>query len=402
MKTITEDVYASIEFRFSWSSSAAFHQDCCYMGKINFWRDRLPPKLHAALMGKKRGDTVKVSFEPDEILPSYEKSRIYTIGHSQIDYNFFETFQTRLMVGRFYPKGILKGIPGIFRENMEPFRCIAIDQNGITADFNHPLANKAIVIEAIVHDVRDKPGERGGSCLALEDIIGSSPGMQARFEDHPTDFFAADPFKRENEISDQKFYSKPRLVTHIDDTAIHAISDLYGRFIKNGMAVLDLMSSWKSHIPENIELRVLTGLGLNTEELENNDQLTDYVIHDLNGDPSLPFDDNTYDAVICTVSVEYLTQPFEVFKEVARILKADGYFILTFSNRWFPPKVTKIWKEIHEFERIGLVLEYFLKTERFKNLETYSMHGLPRPENDKYASEILYSDPVFAVWGQKQ
>ncbi|HID99145.1 MAG TPA: hypothetical protein EYP59_02495 [Thiotrichaceae bacterium] len=102
-----------------------------------------------------------------------------------------------------------------------------------------------------------------------------------------------------------------------------------------------------------------------------------------------------------TVSVEYLTQPFEVFQEVSRILKAGGYFIVTFSNRWFPPKVINIWPELHEFERLGLVMEYFLKSEQYNHLSTYSMRNFPRPADDKYIPESQYADPVFAVCGQK-
>jgi SAM-dependent methyltransferase len=142
-------------------------------------------------------------------------------------------------------------------------------------------------------------------------------------------------------------------------------------------------------------------MGLNARELENNKRLTDFIVHDLNAEPAMPLPDNAYDAVICTVSVEYLTQPIAVFREVARVLKPGGRFILTFSNRWFPPKAIQIWKELHEFERMGLVLEYFHKSAAFKNLETYSIRGLMRPFNDKYYGQLPYSDPVYVVCGER-
>ena len=103
--------------------------------------------------------------------------------------------------------------------------------------------------------------------------------------------------------------------------------------------------------------------------------------------------------MICSLSVEYLMHPFEVFTEINRVLKPGGIFMVTFSNRWFPPKAISIWPELHEFERMGLVLEFFLKSGQYKNLHTYSMRGLPRPQDDKYYSQILFSDPVYAVWG---
>ncbi|MGB5639589.1 MAG: methyltransferase domain-containing protein, partial [Sedimenticolaceae bacterium] len=103
--------------------------------------------------------------------------------------------------------------------------------------------------------------------------------------------------------------------------------------------------------------------------------------------------------VICSLSVEYLIKPFEVFAEVARVLRPGGRFIVTFSNRWFPPKVINVWEAIHEFERPGLVMEYFLRDGMFENLETWSIRGLPRPADDKYADRRQDSDPVYAVWG---
>ena len=167
------------------------------------------------------------------------------------------------------------------------------------------------------------------------------------------------------------------------------------------MAVLDLMSSWQSHLPEGLKFARLVGLGLNDSELQKNSRLNERVVQDLNQNPVLPFESASFDAVVCTVSVEYLTNPLAVFNEVARVLRPDGHFIVTFSNRWFPSKAINIWKDLHEFERMGLVLEYFLRSGGFKNLQTYSFRGLPRPHDDKYFPDLIHSDPVYAVWGQK-
>ncbi|MGD9412022.1 MAG: methyltransferase domain-containing protein, partial [Desulfobacterales bacterium] len=141
---------------------------------------------------------------------------------------------------------------------------------------------------------------------------------------------------------------------------------------------------------------------LNRNELEKNSQLSEYMVHDLNADALLPFDSNSFDAVINTASVEYLTDPLVIFREVLRILRPGGCFIVTFSNRWFPTKAIKLWRELHEFERMGLVLEYFLRAGGYKDLQTYSLRGLPRPHDDKYFPELKFSDPVYAVWGRKQ
>jgi SAM-dependent methyltransferase len=155
-----------------------------------------------------------------------------------------------------------------------------------------------------------------------------------------------------------------------------------------------------SHLDPALELSSVTGLGMNADELAANERLSERVVHDLNRDTVLPYPDAGFDAVICTVSVEYLVRPFEVFREVARVLRPGGKFIVTFSNRWFPPKAIGVWADLHPFERMGLVLEYFLRDGLFRNLNTFSLTGLPRPQDDKYASQMQWSDPVYSVWGE--
>ena len=214
-------------------------------------------------------------------------------------------------------------------------------------------------------------------------------------------FLAASLLSDQTRAPIQIFYKEPRLVHHIDDTAIEIVANTNGRFLRDDMRVLDLMGSWQTYIPEKLVLKELVGIGLNGEELKANRRLSDYRVQDLNQNPLLPFADNHFDAVVCNVSVEYLTDPFKVFDEVARIISPDGYFVLTFSDRWFPPKVVRIWQELHAFERVGLVLEYFLRSAKFSDLHTYSVRGLPRPVGDKYYPKMKLADPVFAVWGRK-
>ena len=101
------------------------------------------------------------------------------------------------------------------------------------------------------------------------------------------------------------------------------------------------------------------------------------------------------------LKIEYLTNPKAVFAEVARVLRPGGVFVVTYSNRWFPPKAILLWTELQEFERTGLVLEYFRSTELFREHQTYSIRGLMRPRHDKYFGSVPFSDPVYAVWGQR-
>jgi hypothetical protein len=293
-------------------------------------------------------------------------------------------------------------VAGIFSVNRQPFRCVEVDPERITVDLGHPLADKPIRVTATLIDtIEQKKEERGGLLRDWMEIMADGVGMQARWQDRPTDFFRDSPFARPDENVDARFYAQPRLVQHLDDVALEQVRQVYAQVIKEDMRVLDLMSSWHSHLPPGVRLRQVTGLGLNAHELQKNSALTDYQVHDLNNNPTLPFRDNHYDVIVCCVSVEYLTAPFDVFAEAARVLRPGGHLLTVFSNRWFPPKAVRIWTELHEFERMGLVLEYFHRSQTFSNLQTYSIRGLMRPRHDKYYAQMPFSDPVFAVWGQK-
>jgi SAM-dependent methyltransferase len=402
MRKISEDVLASIEFDVSYKHNGIQHSDRYYGQRINLWRDILPPELLEEIYGKQIRDEVVLDVKPGSWVAARNERNIHKVHRRQVSALAPQSDPIRPQFGRFYPLGILRNVSGVFPNNVTPFRCISVNADGIKADVNHPLSEKAFKFRATIRDVREKFEEHGGTSIDWAETVLSGPGMQARVNGSPTNFFADQPFHRADESKDTLFYAQPRMVKHIDETAIDAIRRLYAKLIEPQSDVLDLMSSWVSHLPEDLPLKSLTGLGMNQTELEANGRLTDYVVHDLNADPRLPFGNKAFHAVICSVSVEYLIYPFEVFEEIARVLKPGGVFIVTFSNRWFPPKAINIWPELHEFERMGLVLEFFLKSGQYKNLHTYSMRGLPRPQDDKYYGQIFYSDPVYAVWGNRK
>jgi SAM-dependent methyltransferase len=160
------------------------------------------------------------------------------------------------------------------------------------------------------------------------------------------------------------------------------------------------MSRINSHIDERLDIKKITGLGLNKEELEANPLLDERVIHDINQDQRLPFDDASFDSVVCSLSIEYITQPSILFDEVARILRPGGRVIISFSNRWFPSKAVQVWNNLHDFERIGLVMEHFIASAHFGDINTYSLRGLPRPVDDKH--NIPLSDPIYVVWANRE
>jgi SAM-dependent methyltransferase/FKBP-type peptidyl-prolyl cis-trans isomerase 2 len=401
MQTIQADTTADLFFQINWDSSGVRHTDAYAGLQVNFWRDIVPGRLCAELQGKRPGDAVRLGLPSSELLDAAAKQDLKTIDRRQFDARRFHNTNMEPRTGRFYPKGLLKDMAGIFAANVAPFRCVQVDNGHLAIDLGHPLSEKQIDLNVTVGTVRSKSEERGGTLRSWGELITQGVGMQARWQDRPTDFFSDAPFERLDGSADAVFYTKPRLVQHIDDTALDMVRQIQARFVQTDMSVLDLMGSWQTHLPENTGLKKLTGLGLNAIELQHNKMLNASRVHDLNADPELPFGNRTFDAVLCSLSVEYLIHPLEVFSEVARVLKPGGTFVVTFSNRWFEPKTIRLWTELHEFERMGLVLEYFRNTHRFEDLHTYSVRGLARPVNDKYYGQLPYSDPVYTVWGQR-
>ena len=364
METITSEHLASIKFILKWNKNGIKHEDRLYAHRVNFWRDILPQALLENVMGAATGDRLAQVFTPGELIPPSSPRAVHPVTLRNIDGRLADGRACRPRYGRFYPRGILHGVQGVFRGNVEPFRCTAVVPEGIEADFNHPLADLELKIEAQITDVRAKFEEHGGTLNDWGEQLTSGPGMQARCNGQPTDFFERKAFDREDPADDQLFYRRPRMVQHIDARAVQTITALYGRLIPPNSRILDLMSSWTSHLPADLATQSVAGLGLNGDELAANERLSERVVHDLNRQPRLPFDDGAFDAAICTVSVEYLTQPLAVFEEMARVLAPGGIFIVTFSNRWFPPKAIQIWKELHPFERMGLVREFFSRPGR--------------------------------------
>lgn len=193
-------------------------------------------------------------------------------------------------------------------------------------------------------------------------------------------------FDRSDQENDRVFYRPARLVTHIDSHAIEAVGQLYTELDLAG-DVLDLMSSWISHFATAPSS--LTALGMNVAELDANPMATATIVHDLNTDPTLPFDDAVFDAVTCCVSVDYLTRPIEVFADAARVLRPGGLFVCTFSNRCFPTKAIRGWLTADDAGRCDLVSRYFERS------------GALRPATvDVCIPTGSGSDPLYAVWGK--
>lgn len=215
--------------------------------------------------------------------------------------------------------------------------------------------------------------------------------------------FARDAFSRQDETDDASFYERDRFVQHLDRTALDTVEHLIGSLVaEKNPEILDLMAGWDSHLPKTLRPVRVVGLGLNRNELDSNSVLSEVVLHDVNRDPLLPFPDSSFDAVINTVSVDYMTRPIALFQEVQRVLKPGGLFLVVFSNRMFPPKAVKVWKDTEDGERLILVHEFFQAAGGFEAAREFVSMGKPRPRDDKYASMGIPSDPIYAVYAEKQ
>ncbi|MEY3299974.1 MAG: hypothetical protein RLZZ597_3234 [Cyanobacteriota bacterium] len=198
---------------------------------------------------------------------------------------------------------------------------------------------------------------------------------------------------------DAYFYDMPRFVTHVDEGFIQRLTDLYRQRLSPNHRILDLMSSWVSHLPEEMAFDWVEGHGMNAEELAKNPRLNHFFVQNLNDNPRLPLEDESFDAVLNTVSVQYLQQPEGVFAEIYRVLKPGGVAVVSFSNRMFYQKAIAVWRDGSEAERVALVKGYFK-----------SVPGFSAPEVIAYAPPLpgilqmlgfAMADPFYAVMARR-
>ncbi|KAF9666326.1 hypothetical protein SADUNF_Sadunf16G0218000 [Salix dunnii] len=214
-----------------------------------------------------------------------------------------------------------------------------------------------------------------------------------------------------NTYPDREFYSYPRFVTHVDDGFISTLTDLYQEKLRPDSEILDLMSSWVSHLPKQAVYKRIVGHGLNAQELARNPRLDYFFVKDLNQDQKLELESSSFDAVLCTVSVQYLQQPEKVFAEVFRVLRPGGAFIVSFSNRLFYEKAIGAWRDGTGYSRVQLVVQYFQCVEGFTQPEIIRKQPAaaadPQQEKSPFGwimrllGLVSGSDPFYAVVAYK-
>ena len=197
-----------------------------------------------------------------------------------------------------------------------------------------------------------------------------------------------DAFDKYDDEPDELFYDYPRFVTHIDDRAIASVTQLYREHFPPGGDLLDLMSSWVSHLPPEVAYGRVVGLGMNEEELAANPRLTEHMVQDLNRNPTLPFPNASFAGAAICVSIQYLTRPIDVLREVNRVLRPGAPLIITFSNRCFPTKAVAVWQMLDDKGHISLV-EGYLRDVGFVDVLKFDR-----------GPKHWGSDPLYAVIGR--
>ena len=199
----------------------------------------------------------------------------------------------------------------------------------------------------------------------------------------------ANYFQRYDEAQDERFYEQPRLVTHIDEGAIAAVTQLYREFFPPDGAILDLMSSWVSHLPAEVTYRRVVGVGMNGVELAANERLHERIVVNLNRTPKLPFGAGEFDGAGICVSVQYLTQPVVMFREIGRVLRPGAPLVVSFSNRCFPTKAVAVWQALDDRGHGELVQRYFQAAGNWTDIQI--LDRSPRRRG---------GDPLYAVVGR--
>ena len=202
----------------------------------------------------------------------------------------------------------------------------------------------------------------------------------------PDSPFTPEHFERQDETDDTAFYAAERMVQHLDEAGRAALTAFYLENLPAGGRVLDLMSSWVSHLPDDMDFAAVTGLGMNRAELDANPRLTEAQVQNLNTEPKLPFADGAFDACVIALSVQYLTRPLEVFAEIARVLAPGGLCAVSFSNRCFPTKAVAIWQALGDSDHAGLVGAYFRHA-----------GGFDEPVGLDVSPSGVSGDPLFVV-----
>lgn len=355
MIAFNDNTVGAIEFTVNWERDGLKHEEWFLGRKFNPVNDIFPRGMREALEGKRAGESVTRTFEPRLCIPRHRESLVQTFERYRLRKKTVDAKPIIPLEGRFYPQGHIDGLLDVYPDTLTPFRLLELDDDSFIADRNHPLATIPVTFTATIQYVEKRDSGTYGSLTHWrETTCDWGPGMQAMHDGEPTTFFHPAFFDRVDD-SESEF-----LPPAMDNRAQDNLRKIQARFIKPGMQVLDL------------------SLGS-------------------------PRPKGKYDAAVCTCSLEYMTRPVDILRYVAHFLDPGAPVILAFTNSYDPARAIRGWTELHEFERMGLALEYLRVAGLFKDAGTVSMRNDWRDRNDPLFMETKgVSDPVYVAYGHKK
>ncbi len=389
---MTDRKFAHIDFKLEWKSPFAEHTDVYHVYKTDPSNDVFPLDLGEQIAALEVGESFKQTYQAKDLLgEGFSTNKVIPFKTDLFNTHFKDQYSPPMLY-RFYPSAIASQGLDTFTTDYTPFRLISMNGDNMVADQNHPLAKYYLTLTASKIKELDDPNDSKPRSRNIGKLITSrGPGMQAPFEYGDPIFFEQYPFDKLNDQAPLK----PKL----DSNSTEQIAKLYSQLLPKHSKVLDLMSSQFSYLAGDYETGLLVGLGADEDALNKNQRLDTYQVQELNNDAILPFEENSFDDAICSLSIEYLTDPLKVMAEVARVVNSGGKFIITFPDNNLTSHTIKLWGQLHPFERMQLVLEYFRHNGLFIELNTFSKRGMPKPADDKHFNEKRLSGPIYAVWG---
>lgn len=368
----------NIQFDLEWKSSAAKHVDSFFL-LVDLEKDTLPDGFKDEIQKLNIGESYSKKIQAKELLGvGYSSDKVITFDAEMFNQQFKNQSSPPLLY-RFYPSAIAHQGLKTNEKDYTPFRLISKNTDEMIADRNHPLAKYYLTLKA----------EKVGGCSQTEIAVGKKditkiitskgPGMQAPFEFGQSIFFENYPFK----IIDADNHIKPEM----DDKTSQKIKNIYSELLPKHSKILDVMANNQSYLADDYQSGLLVGIGNDEKSLNENKRLNTFSIQNLNDSSRLPFEDNSFDDAICSLSISSLTDPFNVLREIARVVVSNGKFIVTFTDVYNADQTISLWGQLHPFERIQLVLEYFRKSDLFKEINTYSQREIKQHS-------------VYTVWGR--
>lgn len=353
MTTFSDDIAGSLVFTVTWEKDDRTHREVFTGRKVNPVNDVFPRGMRDALEGKSVGDSITLEYEPRYCIPRFKEKLVKTLP---IDRLRPKTRDGRTIIplkGRFYPQGHINGLLDVYPDTLTPFRLTELTDTTFTADCNHPLANLPITITATIESLEPRGyGTYGSLTHWREATCDWGPGMQAKLNGGSTNFFHSDFFQKVP--SDEATPPSPAL----DTQAQRNIASVHKQFIKHGMRILDTLEARAS---------------------------------------------GTYDALTTTQELEYSTNPVKALCRAAAHLPPGAPVIAAFGEEYALNNVIQGWVDLHPFERMGLVLEYFEQAGLDHNAGTVSFRNGWRDRDDPFFLEKKgVSDSVYLVYGHKR